>query len=87
MGRATNRKERMSGALRRNMEHMGWKRYYFRGWGKLQGEVQLCLTTWERLQPKTSLMALLPKVSYVGELVVGKGMGSGGPRSLRGHGS
>ena len=81
------REEGVYGALRsRNWEYMGWRRDHFGGWGKLELEVQHCLTTWERLQPKTSLAALLPKIGRMGELVEGKGMGGGGPRSLRGHG-
>ena len=76
----------MYGALKsRNWENVVWRRNHFRGWGKLEGKVQHRLTTWERLQPKTCMAALLPKVCYVAELVLGKGLGSGRPRSLRGH--
>jgi hypothetical protein len=70
------------GALR-NMSwvHLGWRRNHFRGWGKLESEGQFRLTTGESLKPKTSLTALFPKVCHMGELVLGKGMGCGGPRS------
>ena len=88
MWKAGFRKEGNYGALRgRNCGHMGWRRDNFRGWGKLEGEVQLCSTSRKRLQPKTSWAALLPKIGHMGELVEGKGMGGGGPRSLWGHGS
>ena len=53
---------------------------------KLERQVQLCLATGERLQPETCLAALFPKVGNMGELMLGKCVGSGGPRSLRGHG-
>ena len=66
---------------------MGRRRNHFRGLGELECKVQPSLTTRERLQLKTCLAALLPKVGHVGELVKGKGMSSGGPRSWRGHGS
>ena len=65
---------------------MGWRWDHFRGCGELEGEVELRLTARERLQPKTSLTALLPEVCYMGKLVVGEGVSSRGPRSLRGHG-
>ena len=86
LGKAAIRKERVYGALRLNWRHTGWRRDHFRGWGKLEGEVQLCLTSRECLKPKTCLAALLPEVCNMGELVLGESMGSGGPRSLRGHG-
>ena len=54
--------------------------------GEAEMRVQLCLTSREHLQPKICLAALLPEVNHMGELVLGKGMGSGGPRSLGGHG-
>ena len=65
---------------------MGWRRDHFRCCGELEGDVQLCVTSRERLQSKTCLSALLPKICHMGELVVGKSISSGGPRSLRGHG-
>ena len=89
MGKETIGKEGRYGALglrSRRREHMGWRWDHFRGCGELEGEVELRLTARERLQPKTSLAALFPKVCNMGELVVGKCVGSGGPRSLRGHG-
>ena len=42
---------------------------------KLEGDVQLRTTSRESLQPKTCWAALLPKVYYMGELVLGEGMG------------
>ena len=87
MGRAAFRKKGVNGALRSwNWGHLGWRRDHFRGSGKLESEVQLCLTTRERLEPENCLAALLPKICYMSKLVVGKGMGCGAPRSLRGHG-
>ena len=65
---------------------MGWRWDHFRGWGELECKVQLGLTTWKRLQPETCLAALFPKVCNVGELMLGKSMGCGGPGSLWGHG-
>ena len=65
---------------------MGWRRDHVSGLGKLEGDVQLCVTIGERLQPETCLAALFPKVGNMGELMLGKCVGSGGPRSLRGHG-
>ena len=65
---------------------MGWRRDHFSGLGKLEGDVQLCVTIGERLQPVTCLSALLPEISHMGKLVLGESVGSGGPRSLRGHG-
>ena len=65
---------------------MGWRRDHFSGLGKLEGDVQLCVTSRERLQSKTCLSALLPEISHMGKLVLGESVGSGGPRSLRGHG-
>ena len=65
---------------------MGWRRDHFSGLGKLESDVQLCVTIGERLQPVTCLSALLPEISHMGKLVLGESMGSGGPRSLRGHG-
>ena len=65
---------------------MGWRWDHFRGWGELEGEMQLCSTSGEHLKAKTCLAALLPEVCHMGELVVGKGVSSGGPKSLRGHG-
>ena len=65
---------------------MGWRRDHFRCCGELEGDVQLCVTSRERLQSKTCLSALLPKICHMGKLVLGKGMGIWGPRSLRGHG-
>ena len=59
---------------------------YFRGRGELEGEVQLRPTPRERLQPEICWATLLPKVHHMGELVIGKSVGSRGPRSLRGHG-
>ena len=80
------RKKGVYWALRsRNWEYMRGRRDHFRGWGKLELEVQHSLTSWEGLQPKTSLATLLPKVGHMGELVEGKGMCGGGPRCLRGH--
>ena len=55
--------------------------------GKLEGDVQLRTTSRESLQPKTCWAALLPKVGNVGELVLGKCVGCGRPRSLGGHGN
>ena len=65
---------------------MGWRRDHFSGLGKLEGDVQLCVTSRERLQSKTCLSALLPEISHMGKLVLGESVGSGGPRRLRGHG-
>ena len=65
LGKAAMRKEGVYGTFRRNWGHMRWRRDNFRGWGKLEGEVQLCLTSRERLQPKTCLAALLPKVCHM----------------------
>ena len=64
---------------------MGWRWDHFRGWGELECEVQLCSTTWECLQAKGCLAALFPKVCNVGELMLGKSMGRGGPGSLGGQ--
>ena len=86
MGKATTRKEGSNGALRRNWEHMGWRGDHLRGWRKLESNVQPSLTTRQRLQLKACLPALLPEIYHVGELMLGKGVGGGGPRSLRGHG-
>ena len=75
----------MYGAMRsRDWGNMGWRRYHFRGRGELEGEIQLCLATREHLQTKTSLAALLPEICHMGELVVGKGVGSGGTKELEG---
>ena len=85
MGEAS-RKEGARGALvSRNW--VEGRRDHFRGMGKLEGEVQLGSTTRERLKPETCLAALLPKVHHMGELVLGKCVGCGRPRSLGGHGS
>ena len=65
----------------------GWGRDHFIGRRKLEGKIQLCSTTRERLQPKACWTPLLPEVYYMGKLVVGEGLGSGGPRSLGHHGS
>ena len=66
MGEAVFRKKGVDGALdSREWRHMGWRGDHFRGWGKLEGKVQLCSTTWERLQSKTCMAALLPKVGYM----------------------
>ena len=65
---------------------MGWRRDNFSGLRKLEGDVQLCMTSRERLQSKTCLSTLLPEISHMGKLVLGESVGSGGPRSLRGHG-
>ena len=62
------------------------RRDYFRGRGKLEGDIQLRSTPRERLQPEICQATLLPKVHNMGELVLGESMGGGGPRSLRGHG-
>ena len=86
LGKATTGKEGVSRALRRYWEHLGWRRNYFRGWRKLESKIQPCLTARERLQLKACLPALLPKICHVGELMLGKGVGGRGPRSLRGHG-
>ena len=88
MGKAAIGKERVYWALRsKNLGHMGWGRHDFRGRGKLEGKVQFCSTTRERLQPKACWAALPPKIGHMGELVMSKGVGIGGPRSLRDHGS
>ena len=57
---------------------MGWRRDHFSGLGKLEGDVQLCVTSRERLQSKTSMSALLPEISHMGKLVLGESLGSGG---------
>ena len=81
--KVSSREEGLNGALRsRYWGHMGWRRDHFRGCGKLECKVQHCLTTWQRLQPIACLAALLPKVYQVGELVLGKSLGSGRPRYL-----
>ena len=46
--------------------------------GELECEVQFSFSTGERLQLKACLAALLPEVCYMGELVLGKGLGGGG---------
>ena len=75
------------GALRsRNWGRMKRKGNHFRGWGKLEGEIQLSFSIRESLQPKACLAALLQEICHLGELVIGKSVGSRGPRSLRGHG-
>ena len=72
MGKASFRKEGRYGALRsRDWEHMGWRR-------ECDCEGQLSLTIGKRLQPVTCWAALFLKVCHVGELVLGKGVGSGG---------
>ena len=71
---------------RRDWGNMGWRRDHFTSMGKLEGEVKLSFNTRECFQVKTCMAALLPKVCHVGELMLGKGLGSGGPRSLEGHG-
>ena len=71
----------------RSWDHRGWRRNSFRGLGELEGKVQLCSTSRERLKPKSCFAALFPKVCNVGELMLGKSMGRGGPGSLGGHGS
>ena len=87
MGRAASRKEGLYWALMsRDWRGMEWRRDHFRGMRELEGEIQLCLTPRESLQSKTCRAALLPKKFHMGELVVGEGLGSGGPRSLRSHG-
>ena len=89
MGKETIGKEGRYGALglrSRRREHMGWRWDHFRGCGELEGEVELRLTARESLQAKTCLTALLPEVCYMGKLVVGEGVGSRRPGSLRGHG-
>ena len=87
MRRAASRKEGGYGVLMsRNWEHMGGRWDHFRCWRELEGEVELRLTASESLQTKTSLTALLPEVGYMGKLVVGEGVGSRRPGSLRGHG-
>ena len=72
--------------MSRNWGHMGGRRDHFRGCRKLEGKVQLCSTSRERLQQETCLAALLPEIYHMGELVLGKSLGGGGPRGLRGHG-
>ena len=49
---------------------MGWRRDHFRCCGEVKGDVQLCVTSRERLQLKTCLSALLPKIRHMGELVL-----------------
>ena len=65
---------------------MVWRRDHFRCLGELEGDVQLCVTSRESLQSKACLSALLPKIRHMGKLVLGKGVGIWGPRSMRGHG-
>ena len=65
---------------------MGWRRDNFSGLRELESDVQLCMTSRERLQSKTCLSTLLPEISHMGKLVLGESVGIGGPRSLRGHG-
>ena len=65
---------------------MEWRGDHFRGRGKLEGDTQLGSITRERLKLETCSTALLPKVDHMGELVLGKSMGSGAPGSWRGHG-
>ena len=48
---------------------MGWRRDHVSGLGKLEGDVQLCVTIGERLQSVTCLSALLPEISHMGKLV------------------
>ena len=49
-------KEGVYGALgSRSWDHRGWRRNSFRGLGELEGKVQLCSTSRERLKPKTCL--------------------------------
>ena len=84
--KVSSREEGLNGALRsRYWGHMGWRRDHFSGLGKLEGDVQLCVTSRERLQSKTCLSALLPEISHMGKLVLGESVGSWGPGSLRGH--
>ena len=62
-GEAAFREKGLYGALGNvGWVHLGWRRNYFRGWGKVESEVQLRLTARESLKPETSLTALLPKV-------------------------
>ena len=65
---------------------MEGRRDHFRGCRKLEGKVELCLTSRKRLQLETCLAPLLPEIYNMGELMVGEGLGSGGPQSLSGHG-
>ena len=79
MGEAS-RKEGACGALvSRNW--VEGRRDHFRGMGKLKGDIQRRSTTRECLQTVACQAALLPKVHHMGELVLGKSMGCGGPGS------
>ena len=69
-----------------NWMTMEGRRDHFRGWRKLESEAQLRFSIRKGLQPEACLTALFPKVCHMGELVVGKSMGGGGPRSLGDHG-
>ena len=50
--------------------------------GEVESEAQLRFSNRKDLHLEACLTALFPKVCDMGELVVGKSMGSGGPRSL-----
>ena len=86
LGREASRKEGAYGVLL-SRNWVEGRRDHFRGRGELEGDVQLRTTSRESLQPKICWAALLPKVGNVGELVLGKCVGCGRPRSLGGHGS
>ena len=50
--------------------------------GEVESEAQLRFSNRKDLHLEACLTALFPKVCDMGELVVGKSMGGGGPRSL-----